>query len=95
MRNDRYMQLVMNLLEIADHPDIAGWEFYSEEGVWFPKAGIEVKMKDGTSIRLRCVGTYPKGGDDHSQPEKIPFPEYQIPVEEVRNVPSLRSVRRG
>lgn len=93
MRNQRLMDHVVRLLEIANHPEIAAVEFYDSETTNVQKGGFDVKMKNGSTVRFRCVGTYPPGGDDHSQPEKIPYPEYEIPIEEVRNVPSLRSVR--
>lgn len=90
MRNIRLKLLAIELLKGCGHPDIKDVQFFDVDGV--TRAGIKVFMTDGTSVNLRVVGSYGPGGDDHSKPEVLRFPDYKIP-EEVRNVPSLRSVR--
>mgnify|MGYP001616628559 FL=1 len=93
MRIVRAMDLVHTLLSASVHPDIESVTYYDEVGVNSP-AGIQVNMTDGTNVRLRVVGGCGPGGDNFSQPEHIPYPDYQTPEEVNENVPSLRTIRR-
>ena len=92
MRNIRLMHLAIQLLKGCEHPDIKDVQFFDIDKV--SPAGIKVLMNNGTSVNLRVVGTYPPKGDDHSQPEELRYPNYQIPEEIYENVPHLRTIRR-
>ena len=78
MRPQRFMDLTMKILAAIDHTEIAGIEPYDAPGHNNP-CGIKVTMRDSKTVWLRITATAKDGGDDHSQPETIPFPDWELP----------------
>ncbi|WP_329109539.1 hypothetical protein OG792_12265 [Micromonospora sp. NBC_01699] len=79
MRAPRFIDFTRQLLERANHPDIAKIDTFNDPGTAMKPCGIVITMTDGSVIRLKAVRTSGPGGDNWDAEEIIPYPEYQIP----------------
>ncbi|MFI6761951.1 hypothetical protein ACIBF5_22695 [Micromonospora sp. NPDC050417] len=79
MRTPRFIDFTRQLLERANHPDIAKIEPLNDSDTHLSPCGVVITMTDGTVVRLKGVRTSGPGGDDPNTEEIIPYPDYQIP----------------
>ncbi|MBB5874186.1 hypothetical protein F4553_007620 [Allocatelliglobosispora scoriae] len=84
MRTARFISFALDVLSVAEgQGEIVKVEPYEKPGTNAKPCGIKVTTTGGV-LYLKVVRTTSPGGDKFDEPEQLPYPDYPVPTENLR-----------